>query len=67
MKFQLRALGAVLLLALPVPAAADEPEEPREPPSLLGPVTREQIEEAEPEWVASQAVLPAATRIIGAP
>ncbi len=34
----------------PLPLAADEPPEP---PSLLGEVSREQIEEAEPEWVAA--------------
>jgi hypothetical protein len=40
-----------LALVPPVRAAAeDEPE----PPSLLGPVSREQIEEAEPSWVAAQ-------------
>ena len=49
-----RAASATLLLAaLTLPAAAGE--EPPEPPSLLGPVTREEIEAAEPEWVAAEA------------
>ncbi len=52
MSIRIHVLSAVLLLAgLAPPAAADE--EPKEPPSLLGPVTREQIEAAEPEWVAA--------------
>lgn len=48
-----RVLSASLFLALPSLAPAED--EPKEPPSLLGPVTREQIEEAEPEWVAAEA------------
>jgi len=34
--------------------AATTAEPPREPPSLLGEVTREQIENAEPEWVRGE-------------
>ncbi|MCP4664283.1 MAG: thioredoxin family protein [bacterium] len=38
----------------PEPTAEQTPEPAPEPPSLLGEVTREQIEEAEPEWVAAE-------------
>lgn len=35
------------------PAAASGDEEEKVPPSLLGPVSREQLEAAEPSWVAA--------------
>lgn len=35
------------------PATADA-EPPKKPPSLLGPVSREQVEAAEPDWVAAE-------------
>lgn len=43
-------LVAASLLATPLPAD----DEPKEPPSLLGEVDREEIEKAEPDWVAAQ-------------
>lgn len=48
----LAALLAAVLLALPAAAAGDD-EEPT-PPSLLGPVSRDQVERAEPSWVEAQ-------------
>lgn len=51
------AFAAAVALATPAPfagpAAAAEDEEEKVPPSLLGPVTREQLEAAEPSWVAA--------------
>ncbi len=58
MKVEIRTLSLFLLLftaSLPLAVADEQPEPPPEPPSLLGPVTRAEIEEAEPEWVAAQA------------
>lgn len=43
----------VLSMAL-VPVGAEEAPEEKKPPSLLGEVSRAQIEEAEPGWVAAQ-------------
>ncbi len=51
MNARLRALAATLLLFLPIPAPADD--EPKKPPSLLGSVSREQLEAAEPAWVTA--------------
>ncbi len=54
MKAEIRILSRLLFLAvLPLPLTAAE--EPKEPPSLLGPVSRAEIEAAEPAWVAAQA------------
>jgi hypothetical protein len=53
METEIRTLCVLLFLfAAALPLAADE--EAPEPPSLLGPVSRAEIEEAEPEWVAAQ-------------
>lgn len=49
--------GAPAEAGEPDPAAEAgeaEPEEEKKPPSLLGPVTREQIEAAEPSWVEAE-------------
>jgi hypothetical protein len=49
------AMAFCVLLAMPVAAAAGDQEEDEEkvPPSLLGPVSREQLEQAEPSWIAA--------------
>ena len=47
------AAAACLVLATPFAAAGAEDEEEKVPPSLLGPVSREQLEAAEPSWIAA--------------